>query len=389
MRRLALLVLVAGCADKSGALLDVNGNGAIVFDRVEFYFGKEIGGPLPTSPKHPDPSAEPAFVAKRQFVDADVYAVTGGPVGALSYYVPDRPENEALGSYVAVLAFNGDQLVGIGELFDFEVTTGGAVYRYPLQLVDAHNEDIERWGRPTEDCLRWTHDRGGGPHTVGIVRANDTDCDTFSENDDPNADCLPRVYCDGANKETCEAQVMCVTPSSTDACRVGAFGCSNLVGSSTSCAADICIDEIACRDCGSGDASTCVVMNNSIHIDTNITVHPDYTLCADPFDVDVQLPTGVECQNPAILYVEDYMPGDAFSYKIAAASAGTCRVTIKPNTSGARFTAVPHMLIAIDTPTTGVAPRTAFVLGLVGSATNPCRNPDVITPQLSFGSCFR
>jgi hypothetical protein len=306
----------------------------------------------------------------------------------LSYYVPDRAENEFVGDYVAVLAYNGDHLVGIGELFDFEVTTTeGAVYRYSIDLVDPAMQDLERWGGAKNDCLRWTRDRSGRARTVGVVRDNDTDCDDFRDADDANGDCLPRVYCDGATKETCDAQVTCVESSGPGSCRVGAFGCSNLVGSTTSCAASVCIDEIACRDCGSGDASTCVVMNNSIHVDAPIAVHPDYTLCAEPFDVDIVLPQGIDCLSPAIVYVEDYLPMAKFTYKIAAVSGTTCRVTIKPETAGARFTAVPHMMIEIDTPTQ-VAPRTAFILGLVGTA-DTCRNPETIMPQLSFGSCIR
>jgi hypothetical protein len=377
-----------GCADKSGALLVVDGNGAIKFDRVEFYFGKEIGGPMPTSPKHPQPTAGSSIVAKRLFVDADVYS-PGGTVGTLRYYVPERTENENLGNYVAVLAFSGEQLVGIGELFDFEVTTtGGAVYRYAIDLVDPQNEDLERWGRPTVDCMRWTRDRGGGPRTVAVVRDDDTDCDAFVEGSVPDADCLPRVYCDGLSPTACEAGVLCVSTSSSNSCNVGTAGCSNISGHTSQCAASVCIDEIACRDCSaSDDPAMCVVMNNSIHVDAPFRVHPDYTLCAEPFYLDVQMPTGVGCGNPTIVEIANYLSGDPFAYEIAG-SATTCRITITPAMPGARFTAVPHMLIEIDTPT-GVAPRTGFVLGIQGATNNACRTPDTITPQLSFGSCIR
>jgi len=380
-----------GCSDKSGALLVVDGKGAITFDRVEFYFGKEIGGPMPTSPKHPQPTGGPTIVVKRQFVDADVYS-PGRTVGTLRYYVPDRAENESLGNYVAVLAFSGDDLVGIGEIFDFEVTTtDGAVYQYAIDLVDAHNEDIERWGQPTNDCLRWTRNRGGGPKTVGVVRGDDTDCDSYVEGNVADADCLPRVYCDGVSSTACEAGVLCVSGSGSNNCNVGTAGCSNIAGQhTTACSANVCIDELACRDCSSsGEAAMCVVMNNSIHVDAPFNVRPDYTLCTEPFGLDIQMPTGVGCGNPVVVEIADFMPGDPFTYTIAASSATTCRLTIAPGTPGARFTSVPHMLIEIDTPT-GVAPRTGFILGIQGATNNNfCKSPDTITPQLSFGSCIR
>ncbi len=387
MRWIALLILCAACADKYGAFLDVDGKGAVVFDRVEFYFGKEVGGPLPTSPRHPTLTPGLSVVVKRQFAEADVVSI-GSAVGTFTYYVPDQPGNESLGHYVAVLAFSGDQLVGIGELFDFDVTTEGAVYRYPIELVDARSQDIEQWGRPTPDCLRWTRDRGAGhPRTVAVVREDDADCDDYAERDGANSDCMPRVYCDGATSAGCEAQITCVTTSGGSECRVGVASCSNLTGTVSTCATSVCVDEIACDDCRSGgDVISCVVMDNNIHVDSQIIVNPDYTLCAKPFELDMILPPGIDCLNPAILGVEDYMPMDKFNYSIAPGTANTCRLTITPEKADAHFTTVPHMLIAIDTPA-GALARTAFVLGLQATD-GPCQSPAAITPQLSFGSCL-
>ena len=129
-----------------------------------------------------------------------------------------------------------------------------------------------------------------------------------------------------------------------------------------------------------------VVMDINIHVDTALTVNPDYTLCSEPFDVDVILPPAIECLNPTIIGVEDYMPMDKFTYKIAAVTANTCRLTITPEKPGAHFTTVPHMVVTIDTPTRPT-PSTAFVIGLQATA-GPCQSQPTITPELSFGSCL-
>lgn len=379
------MILCVACSDRYGAYFVVDGKGAVTFDRVEFYFGKELGGALPTSPRHPLPSDEPAVVAKRLFVDTDKHSLTE-PTGTFTYYLPDQQSADGLGRYVAVLAYKGDQLVGIGELFDFEVVTGDAVFRYEIDLVDARQQDVELWGRPTADCLRWTRDRGTGlPRSVAVVRDDDTDCDNFLEGDLPNADCLPRAYCDGTNAAACDARVPCLTTSGDGVCQVGT--CSNADGATSSCKATTCVDERACSDCdlakSPAEVIACLVLDNNIHVDEPIVVNPDLTLCAEPFDLDIVLP--LDCVNPAILRIEDYMPGDVFTYKIAPATTNTCRLTITPAMAGAHFTAVPHMLITIDTPT-GPAARTAFILGLTG-VPGPCPTEPSITPQLSFGSC--
>lgn len=386
MRWIALWLLVCvACSDRYGAYLVVDGGGAIEFDRVEFYFGKLVGGELPTSPGHPQPTAGSSAVLARQFSDADVHAI-GSAVGTLTYYVPDQPEHEALGHYVAVLAFKGEQLVGIGELGDFTTVTGEAVYRYTIDLVDARSQDVEVWGRPTADCMRWTRDRDGGPATVAVVRDDDADCDTFRDGEDDNGDCLPRIYCDGMNPAACEAQVSCVTTSGGSGCGMGVSGCSNLTGTMNECQAAVCVDERACDDCkGGGNAFGCVVMDNNIHVDTPIVVNPDYTLCSEPFDIEMVLPAAVECLNPTVVGVEDYMPGDDFTYSIASLTANTCKLTITPKVPGARFTSVPHMLITIDTPARPLA-RTAFVLGLTASD-GVCQPSASITPMLFFGAC--
>jgi hypothetical protein len=58
MRYIALVVMVgAACSDSHyGTYLDVEGDGTIMFDRVEFYFGDyKPGAPVPTSPRRADP----------------------------------------------------------------------------------------------------------------------------------------------------------------------------------------------------------------------------------------------------------------------------------------------------------------------------------------------
>jgi hypothetical protein len=390
VRSIALLVLACvACSDRYGSFLDVDGQGGIVFDRVEFYFGKEVGGELPTSPMHPVPSTESSVVAKRMFADADVQS-TGGPVGTLTYYLPDDPENEHLGRYVAVLAYQGSQLVGIGELFDFTVQTNGAVYRYPIELVDPRTQDLELWGRPTADCLRWTRERpSGSPRTVAIVRDGDTDCDDFHEDSEQNGDCMPRVYCDGTSPAACEAQITCVTTSGGSGCQIGFAGCSNLTGEISSCTASTCIDERACSDCDfdapATDAFSCVVLDNNIHVDSVVIVNPDFTLCSEPFDLEMILPAGLDCVNPTVVGFEDTSPGDEFAYSIASGAPNTCKLTITPKEPDAHFTGVPHLLVSIDTPSSPAA-RTAFVIGLQATD-GVCQNPATITPELSLGRC--
>lgn len=390
MRPIALWVLACvACSDRYGAFLDVDGNGGIVFDRVEFYFGKEIGGELPTSPMHPMPSNESSVVAERMFADADVQSI-GGPVGTLTYYLPDQLENEHLGRYVVVLAYKGDQLVGIGELFDFTVMTNGAVYRYPIDLVDPRAQDLELWGRPTADCLRWTRERPSGlPRTVAVVRDGDTDCDSFREQTDLDGDCMPRVYCDGVSSAACEAQITCVTSSGGSGCRIGVAGCSNLTGSVSTCTATVCIDETACDECDfespATDALSCVVLDSNIHVDSPVIVNPDYTLCSEPFDLEVVLPLTIDCANPSVVDFVDWMPSDDFTYSIASAAPNTCKLTITPKEPGAHFTGVPHLLLEVDTPSSP-ASRTAFVIGL-SAIDGVCQTPAAITPELSFGSC--
>ncbi|HEX5060577.1 MAG TPA: hypothetical protein VFV99_14515 [Kofleriaceae bacterium] len=384
MRWVALLILCVACSDRYGAYLVVDSHGAVTFDRVEFYFGKELGGPLPTSPKHPLVSTEPSLVAKRLFVDADVQ-LAGGATTMITYYVPDQPENENLGRYVVVLAYSGDQIVGIGELFDFEVMTGSAVYRYDVDLVDARAEDIELWGRPTADCVRWTRDRGTGkPRTVAVVRGQDADCDSFLEGNIANQDCLPRVFCDGSGNAACDARVPCLTEGGESGCQVGT--CSNKDGAPASCIPTTCVDENVCAPCDMTPAQDvpigCALLNNSVHVDTPIEVNPDYTLCTEPYKIDMQMP--VECLNPAIVSVIDYMPADPFTFSIADATGNTCQLTITPKMPGAHFTTVPHMMIAIDTPM-GTAPRSAFIMGISANA-GTCQT-STIMPDVRFGSC--
>jgi hypothetical protein len=387
VRWIALLLLLVACGpDRYGAYLVVDGRGAIQFDRVEFYFGKELGGDVPTTPRRPLPIDESSIVAKRVFTDADRQALSG-PVGSLTYYLPETPVNEHLGRYVAVLAFKGDELVGIGELIDFEVATGEAVFRYQVDLVDAGSQDVERWGRPSIDCVRWTRERDGGPRTVAVVRDGDADCDNFPDADLPNADCLPRTYCDGTNAAACDARVPCVTANGPSACQVGT--CSNADGAATACVANVCIDEISCNECdfsgGPEAALECALLLDSTHVDSPIVVNPDFSLCAEPFEVDIVLPLGLDCLTPSIVRVVDWMPTEKFTYAVASVIANTCRLTITPETPGSHFTGVPHILIAIDTPGSP-ASRSGFFIGITAND-GVCQYPATIIPEVRFGSC--
>src|SRR6185312_13976549 len=127
-------------------------------------------------------------------------------------------------------------------------------------------------------------------------------------------------------------------------------------------------------------------MYNNIHNDSLIVVKPDFTLCTEPYEVDMILPPMLDCLNPTVVGVADYIAGDPFVYSIAQATANTFRLTITPKLPGAHFTTVPHMVVSIDTPASPT-PRTAFVLG-IQAKDGVCVSPASITPQLSFGSCL-
>ena len=109
------------------------------------------------------------------------------------------------GRHVLAIAKLGGVEVGIGELFDFDVP-GDAVNEYHVPLVRFENQELERWGRPADACIRWTRDRGDQPRSVAVVLPDDSDCDSFEDEDSANADCAPLSYCqlDADGREHCD-----------------------------------------------------------------------------------------------------------------------------------------------------------------------------------------
>src|SRR6185312_15840515 len=118
--KLALAALVlAACADHSGAYLEVHG-GSITFDHVEFYFGSQIGTEFGTMTQAHVTGT--AYV--RQLVDSDLsVAPKGGPGTEVTYYLPSG--NSGGGEYVMVIASLNGTPVGIGEAAGFKIPRSG------------------------------------------------------------------------------------------------------------------------------------------------------------------------------------------------------------------------------------------------------------------------
>ena len=140
---LAMVALLAACSDRYGAHFTVKGHDAIQFDRAEFYFGEEAGMKVPVPPGHLATEPEPGLLMRRLVSESDVVSLDA-KAGSLTYFVPPGDVNDKLGDYVLVIAYAGDQRVGIAELFDFAIPTDEAVYKYELPLVPYANEAIEQ-----------------------------------------------------------------------------------------------------------------------------------------------------------------------------------------------------------------------------------------------------
>jgi hypothetical protein len=331
-----MVALLAACSDRYGAYFTVDGHDTIQFDRVEFYFGENAGMKVPVPPGHTITEPEPGLLTQRLVSDSDVTSLAT-KAGSLTYFVPPGDANDKLGDYVLVIAYAGDQRVGIAELFDFAIPTDEAVYKYELSLVPYANEAIELWGRPTQDCIRYKRDRGTAhPSLVAMTRDNDVDCDAFVDRDDQAADCEPLRYCDGTGNAGCVGASACVTLD--EGCRIGT--CQNKDGQTASCSAVSCAVDAACTNCDLDapprELLDCVLLANGTHIDYPITVTPTQALCTEPYKVYLVLPTGVSCANPKIDAAVNWMPGAAFNYQIASAGS-TCLMTLTPPTPGAKF----------------------------------------------------
>lgn len=382
---LAMLALLAGCSDRYGAYFTVEGSDAIQFDRAEFYFGKNAGMKVPVPPGHLALEPEPGLLLQRLLSESDVISLEA-EAGSLTYYVPPGDVNDKLGDYVLVIAYAGNQPVGIAETFDFKLPTEEAVYKYQLPLVPYANETIEMWGRPAPDCIRWKRDRGTAhPSLVAITRDNDVDCDAFVDRDDAAADCEPLRYCDGMGGVGCIGASACVTLG--DGCRIGT--CQNKDGQAASCSAVSCAVDAACANCDLDAAPSelldCVLLADGTHIDYPIIVKPTAALCSEPYKVYLVLPTGVSCANPKIEAAVNWMPGAPFNYEIAAAGS-TCLLTLAPPMPGVKFEGVPHIMISIDSPPGGPTARQTFIIGL-STTVDACSTEQTVVVDPPTVSC--
>ena len=380
---LALVALLAACSDRYGAYFVVDGHDAIAFDRVEFYFGKAAGAKVPVPPGHAMLEPEPGLLLERLVADDDVVSLSAKG-GSLTYFVPPGDQNAKLGDYVLVIAYAGQERVGIAELFDFEVPAEDLVYKYELSLVPYANEAIELWGRPTADCIRWKRDRGSQPALVAMTRRNDVDCDAFVDRDDPAADCEPLRYCDGTGNAGCTSASACVTLD--DGCRIGT--CSNRDGQAASCSPTSCAVDPVCAECDL-DASPrelldCVLLANGTHMDYPVTVKPSQALCSEPYKVFLVLPSGVTCENPKIDAAVNWMPGEPFHYEITN-SGSTCLLTMMPPMPGMKFEGVPHIMVSMDS-TIGPTPRQTFIFGL-STTVGACSDQQTLVVDPATVSC--
>ncbi len=379
-----MLALLAACSDRYGAYFTVDGHGEIKFDRAEFYFGEPAGTKVPVPPGHLATEPEPGLLMRRLVSDSDVVSLEAKG-GSLTYFVPPGDVNDKLGDYVLVIAYAGDQPVGIAELFDFAIPTDDAVYKYKVPLVPYANEAIERWGRPTQDCIRWKRERGTDhPALVAMTRDNDVDCDAFVDRDDAAADCEPLRYCDGTGGVGCIGASACVTLG--EGCRIGT--CQNKDGQAASCSAASCAVDAACSNCDLDAAPSelldCVLLADGTHIDYPITVKPTEALCTEPYKVYLVLPSGMSCANPKIEAAVNWMAGATFNYQIASAGS-TCLMTIAPPMPGVKFEGVPHIMISIDSPG-GPTPRQTFIIGL-STTIDACSGEQTVVVDPPTVSC--
>jgi hypothetical protein len=386
---LALLAVLAACGDRYGAYFTVDGHDTIEFDRVELYFGEKDGDEVPVPPGHMSIEPEPGLLFRRQAADSD-NVMLAAPASSYTYFVPPGEANDRLGDYVLAIAYRGNDPVGIGELFGFEVPTDEVVFTYQIPLVGYANEAIERWGRPAPDCIRWKRDRGDGPTIVAMARGNDADCDAFVDRDDPAGDCEPLRYCDGSRGPGCVSDSACVALDGNDGngCRIGT--CQNKDGQTSACSPTTCAVDAVCTACDL-DASPrelleCVLLANGTHLDYPITVKPSQALCSEPYKVFVRLPTIVPCLNPKIEAAVDWMPSEPFHYQIDPGPGSTCLLTIMPEMPESSFVGVPHIMVSVDSAG-GPMGRQTFIFGL-STVVEACGGDETIDIDPATVSCL-
>jgi len=384
MRWLLLLVTllgVAACDSRYGTYLVVQGTPQLTFDRVEFFFGTMLDARMPTSPGHPvTVAAETGRVAKRLYVETDVQRAAG-PVTSLNYYLIDTDDNRRLGEVVVAVAYLNDQPVGIAELDDFEIVTDDTYVLYELRLVPYASEDVERWGRPAPDCVRWARPgMDGALRTLAIVRGDDVDCDNFG---DADVDCDPVRYCDGSGHGDCAGRAACILDAPS--CQLG--GCVNADGAAPrACTPTTCLPEATCETCAPTlpviERVECALFNGP-HDDYPITIRPDQRLCSEPYTFQIALADNVACTAPRLESSAEYQVSTPqFTYAVAQ-SGVNCSITITPKVAGTPYAAIAHLLISIDSPS---GARVAFSVG-VSAEVGACNPSEVVTIAQTLGTC--
>lgn len=350
-----MMLCVAACGSPNGTYLVFHSEGdRIEFDRIEVVFGKEAGKVVST-PEHPAGSTESQLVIVPTLHDASLQLSSA--TTRLEYLLPD--ENSQLGRYALAVAFRGDVAVGIGDLFDFTVKTD-AVYLYDVLLVPYASEDVEIYGRPTENCLRWSRSvpESRRPTTIAIVRESDPDCDDFVG----AADCDEALYCDPSNdSEGCMSSTACITD--TPFCQYG--NCVNRL-EGRECVPTTCMLAYVCGACEEtrppDSFFTCALSAVSNHPEVFIPTLSDGSMCTQgPYTFSFALPD-LLCTSPRL---EASTSQDNYRFEIDGDDmTGKCIVTATPPSATAPINANRnHLLISIDAPNSAL-PRTTLILGL-------------------------
>lgn len=385
MRALLLTVCVAACGSPDGTYLVFHSDGdRIEFDRIQVVFGKDIGTVVST-PEHPAGSTESQLVIVPTLLDQAIQLSSA--TTRLDYLLPEGEETRKLGRYALAVAFRGDAAVGIGDVFDFKVQTDG-VYLYEVTLVPYASEDVEIYGRPTQNCLRWSRSvpDSRSPETIAVVRESDPDCDDFVG----TADCDEGLYCDPSEGSAgCVTKNACITD--TPFCQYG--NCVN-AGTGRQCEPTTCMLGYACGECDETQPTEsffrCGLSVPNDHPEVFIPTRGDGTMCNQAeYTFSVVLPDGLVCVNPKL---ESSTSEDGYHFAISPAPApgtGSCFIIAKPPTPTTPLTTNNnHLLISIDAPNRPL-PRTTLILGLNPASSNyPDTTCDLPTPIVEWESSY-
>jgi hypothetical protein len=156
--------------------------------------------------------------------------------------------------------------------------------------------------------------------------------------------------------------------------------CVNTLDAPRTCLATTCLDPTLCDKCdgtiyGSGHDGLLACATSSYgdgtHLDTKIAVKPSYALCGEPYYAYLGLT--FPCADPKVISWVETQPGPRFQFLLEPTlDPNVCKLSIYAPFPGAQFTAVPHLLISVATPS-GPYPRAELVIALVG--VNDPNNP--------------